>query len=331
MNASAARGRPRVWRQTVALRVGNAPCSWGTLEFEEAQGEQIGYSRMLDELAETGYKGAELGDWGYMPTDPAALRAELEARGLVMLGAFVPVALKHRSAHEPGIATAVRTARLLAAVAAEPMPYLVLADDNGTDSGRTLNAGRITPELGLTAAEWRIFAAGANAVARAVLEETGLRTVFHHHCAGYVETPAEIERFLELTNPKLVGLVFDTGHYAYGAGGECDVAAALARLQDRVWYVHFKDCDPEVARRARAESWDYFQALRHGLFCELGKGCVNFPAVLRRLAERDYGGYVLVEQDVLPGMGSPKESARRNREYLWSIERNLEDAACATE
>ena len=101
------------------LRVGNAPCSWGTLEFEAAKGEQTGYSRMLDELAETGYTGTELGDWGYMPTDPAALRAELARRSLVMLGAFVPVALKNRSAHEAGALTAVRTARLLAAVATE--------------------------------------------------------------------------------------------------------------------------------------------------------------------------------------------------------------------
>ena len=81
------------------LMVGNAPCSWGTLEFDEAKGEQIQFGRMLDELAEAGYTGTELGDWGYMPTDPAALRAELDKRGLVMLGAFVPVALKHASAH----------------------------------------------------------------------------------------------------------------------------------------------------------------------------------------------------------------------------------------
>jgi inosose dehydratase len=52
----------------------------------------------------------------------------------------------------------------------------------------------------------------------------------------------------------------------------------------------------------------------------LGKGSVDFPAVLRWLAGRGYDGYVLVEQDVLPGMGSPRESARRNRGYLRSIE-----------
>jgi inosose dehydratase len=59
------------------------------------------------------------------------------------------------------------------------------------------------------------------------------------------------------------------------------------------------------------------------VFCELGKGEVDFPAVLHWLAGRGYGGYVLVEQDVLPGLGAPKESARRNREYLRSIERNF--------
>src|SRR5579872_3625753 len=97
------------------LQVGNAPCSWGTLEFEDAQGGQIEYSRMLDELAETGYTGTELGDWGYMPTDPGALRTELERRGLAMLGAFVPVALRNRQAHDAGIAAALKTAHLLAA------------------------------------------------------------------------------------------------------------------------------------------------------------------------------------------------------------------------
>ncbi len=66
-----------------------------------------------------------------------------------------------------------------------------------------------------------------------------------------------------------------------------------------------------------------FTGLRHGLFCELGKGCVDFPALLKWLSAQDYKGYALVEQDVLPGMGTPKESAQRNREYIRSIETNF--------
>lgn len=304
------------------FRIGNAPCSWGTLEFDAAKGEQIGFDRMLDELAETGYTGTELGDWGYMPTEPARLRAELEKRGLVMLGAFVPVALRDAAAHGPGIAQAVKTATLLAAVAADPKPYLVLADNNGAVPERTRNAGRVTPELGLSREEWKTFAEGANQLGRAVLAATGLRTVFHHHCAGFVETPDEIGRLMELTDPEAVGLVFDTGHYVYGAGN-FDVIAGMERFRERILYVHLKDCDPAVAAEARAKQWDYFEALRHGVFCELGKGGVDFTAVLRWLKQAGYSGYALVEQDVLPGMGAPKESARRNREYLKSLEVTL--------
>jgi len=105
------------------LLVGNAPCSWGTLEFEETkEAKQVPFDRMLDELAVAGYTGTELGDWGYMPTDPSVLRNEIAKRNLVMLGAFVPVAMKYPAAHAAGVANAVKTARLLAAVASTPAP-----------------------------------------------------------------------------------------------------------------------------------------------------------------------------------------------------------------
>ena len=307
------------------IPVGNAPCSWGTLEFEGMQGDRIEYEQMLDELVEAGYSGTELGDWGFMPTELARLSEALASRQLEMLGAYVGVRLSDPQAHAAGQATALKIARLIVA-AAEAVnraakPFLVLADDNGTAPARTQNAGRVTPDLYLNPAGWRTFASGAAQIARAVREETGLRTVFHHHCAGFVETPDEIARLLELTDPDLLGLVFDTGHFAFGAGpdGCAQVVEALDRFAERIWYIHFKDCQPEVAAQSRANDWPYFEALKHGVFSELGQGCVDFPAVLAWLRERDYQGYVLVEQDVLPGMGVPKESAHRNREYLRSI------------
>ena len=303
------------------IRIGNAPCSWGVLEFD-LEGEAAGCTQVLNEMAETGYHGTELGDWGFMPTDPDALAAELTTRGLTLLGAFVPVALKDLASHAPGVEAALKVARLLRAAADRTtgyLPFLVLADNNGSDPVRTQNAGRVTPEMGLSDAEWKVFAAGAELVARAVYIETGLRTVFHHHCAGYVETPDEIARLLSLTDPAVLGLVFDTGHYAFAAGDCTAVADGLERFADRIWYIHFKDCHPEVAAQSRAEGWDYFESVRRGVFCELGKGCVDFPAVAGWLEGRPDLTWGIVEQDVLPGMGKPMESARRNREYLQSI------------
>ena len=279
------------------------------------RGKPPGMFRVLDEIAETGYAGTELGDWGFMPTDPEKLSQEIHRRNLLLLGAFVPVFLKDASAHEAGIEVAVRTARLLAGVEGN-LPLIILADENGRVPDRTKNAGRVTPKMGLTDSDWQIFAEGAMKVAEAVRREAGLRTAFHHHCAGYVETPAEIEKLMALTDPESLGLVFDCGHYRFGGGNPEE---GLRKYGKRVWHFHFKDYHPAVGRQAAEEGWDYFQSVRNGVFCELGKGEVNFPALMKQLQDLGYEGWGVVEQDVLPGMGAPKESARRNREYIRAL------------
>ena len=192
----------------------------------------------------------------------------------------------------------------------------MLSDDPATDPVRTKNAGRITASQGLTPQEWDDAAAAVEMIARAVRDETGLRTVFHHHCAAYVETPAEIDALLQRTDPSLVGLCLDSGHAVYGGGSPL---ALLQRYAARIWHVHFKDCEPAIAARARAERQDYQTALRHGLFCELGKGSVDFAALRQALVDVGYDSWIVVEQDVLPAMGAPLESARRNRQYLASL------------
>ncbi|HEY8600366.1 MAG TPA: TIM barrel protein [Thermomicrobiales bacterium] len=306
-----------------AIPIANAPCSWGTLEFAGLDAQPIGPAQMLDELRETGYSGTELGDWGFMPTEPSALHDELTRRDLALVGAFVPVAFRDAAQHAAGEAAALRAARLLAAasVTQATRPLIILADENGSDPERTRCAGRITTAQGLTAADWQVFAAGVERIARAVMAETGLAVAFHHHCAGFVETPDEIARLLELTDPVTVGLVFDTGHYLYGTG-ESEAAAVqsgLERFWPRIRHVHFKDCHPATAAEARAAGWDYYTAVRNGIFCELGQGAVDFPRAVAWLRQEAYPGWIVVEQDVLPGLGTPRASAERNRRYLHAI------------
>jgi inosose dehydratase len=296
------------------IRVANAPCSWGVLEFDR-EASTAPYDRVLDEIHETGYAGTELGDWGFMPTDPVRLKREVGRRTLQLIGAFVPVALASADAHARGVETAVRTARLLRDAGANDA-FIVLSDDNAGVPAREQNAGRIGTEHTLSDGEWALFGAGAEQIAAAVRDATGLRTVFHPHCGGYVETPGEIDELMKRTDPALLGLVLDTGHIAYGGG---DPLAILERYPRRVWHVHFKDCDQRVAAHAREAGLGYLAAVRSQLFCELGAGDIDFATILSALQRIGYDGWIVVEQDVFPGYGTPADSARRSREYLRSL------------
>ena len=300
--------------QSTMIKVANAPVSWGAIEFENDRGG-LAYGQVLDEIQGTGYVGTELGDWGFLPTEPDALDRELKSRHLELVGAFVQTPLWNPSAYDDGLKRALRAARLLAAVAGD-QPFIILSDDNATVEIRNQNAGRIRPEHGLQPHQWEDLIEGASLIARTVRDETGLRTTFHHHGGGYIETPAEVEELLDRSDPEILGLCLDTGHFAFGGG---DPAEAIRSFADRIWHIHLKDFDPSIASRSQEENWDYLESLRIGVFSELGKGAVDFPAVLRALDSIGFDSWVVVEQDLFPGAGTPKESAIRNRAYLHQL------------
>lgn len=300
------------------MKIANAPCSWGVLEFDlegNTESENIPYVTVLNEMVQTGYVGTELGDWGFFPTDPITLMEELEPRELNLVGAFVPVRFLDRNRFREGVEIALKSADLLKSVDGANA-RIVLSDDNGSESVRTRYAGRIRQDHTLSWNEWTLYAARVEELAQIVREETGVVTVFHHHCGGFVETPQEIETLLSLTDPSLIGLCFDTGHFAFGGG---DPVEGLKRYASRIGHVHFKDFDRKVYKEILREGLDYFGAVERGIFCELGKGSIDFIAVLEQLRQMNYRGWIVVEQDILPGMGTPKESALHNRNYLRSI------------
>src|SRR5690606_11358773 len=119
------------------VRVGNAPISGGVCEIP-AWGPQLPYERGLDEMAQAGYQGAELGPWGYMPGDPKVLGEALRARGLAMAAAFVPVNLRQPGRLEEERENVGSVAALLKALGAR---HILIAD--GGDPLRMSIAGRL--------------------------------------------------------------------------------------------------------------------------------------------------------------------------------------------
>lgn len=296
----------------MTIRIGNAPVSWAIYEFKDIE-PKYKFTRVLDEIASTGYVGTELGPWGYLPSDPSALRVELDKRGLQMISAYVPVKLVDEAAHPAAEADAIRTGKLLAALGAK---YIVLADDNGSVPALINEAGRAQGSR-LSAAQWDVVAKGVDRIARRVNEETGLKFAFHHHCAGYVETPEEVRHLMDRTDADLVGLCLDTGHYQYGGG---DALEAVRTYGSRIRHLHFKDCDMNVRQQCIEKLLNYFDAVGAGVFCELGKGSVDFPTIIKEIEALGYDGWATVEQDILvDDLDAPAQSAARNREYLRGL------------
>ena len=292
------------------IAVANAPCSWGVLEFE-SKAASPGYEQVLDEIAASGYDGTELGDWGFMPTEPAILRERLDRRRLAMVGAFVTTRLADPGSYDASMHTAVETARLLAAVGDGGRPVIVVSDEPTADPIRTGAAGRVQPAMSLTGRQWDDAASGVERIAAAVRDEAGLRTVFHHHCAGYVETPDEIDASCSGPIRRSSACVSIPAMRRTAEARRSSCCRATAR-----------GCGTSTSRTAsrrspsapRQERLDYQHALRRGRLLRAGARQRRFPRCaprpseygLRRLDRRRAGcpagdGLAGRERDTQPG------------------------------
>jgi inosose dehydratase len=279
------------------------------MEVEGWTGQQP-YREVLDEMQNAGYAGTELGPYGYFPAEPDRLTRELAARKLQLVAAFVPIPLAEPELHENAFLETLRVAKLLATAGAR---MIVLAD--AMSPSRMAIAGRVTGNGdGLSDAQWRGAAQILSRTAEAC-RELGLDAVFHHHAGTYIETPREIERLCASVDERLLGLCLDTGHYFYGGG---DPRAALHAYGARIRHLHLKDVRPQVLESVRREDWDFLEAVRRGVFCELGDGAIPFPEIVTALSTAGFSGWAIVEQDtdVRQADVNPLQSAIRSRQYL---------------
>ena len=298
-----------------------APDSWGVLDYPGPSWEQS-YEKMLDEIVEAGYTGTELGPYGFFPTDPKVLQAQLEKRKLNLLASFVPVKMTDPAAGAAVMERIRKVGNLLATLKA---PFLVMADDQSTErnaySGRVYDPGCPT----LTAEQWK-HVGKIVADAEKVAKEFGLDLVFHPHVATYVETPEECERFFDATSHTNIGLCLDTGHCVYGYG---DAVKEAEKYKSKLRFVHIKDCNVTVLREARKKKWTFEEAIEHKVFTIIGQGSIDFLSFFRTLLKNGYSGWSVVEQDVKFGATEipPKVSVTASLKYLKGVIHQLGTAA----
>jgi inosose dehydratase len=289
------------------LSIGNAPCSWG-VEFADDP-RNPPWTRVLDEAKAAGYTGIELGPLGFMPEDPAILGPALRERELTLIGGVLFRPFHDPTRWEQVQDAALRTCRALTAHHAK---RLVLIDS--ISPRRAPTAGRSGEAERLRGAARAGFIDRIRSVARMGVEEFGLDVTMHAHAAGFVEFEDELEGVLDAIEPRLLGVCLDTGHCEYAGFDPVDF---YRRHSQRVTYLHFKDIDPVVRRRAIDERTGFYDACASGLFCNLGEGVVDFRALREALESARFSGWATVEQDRDPkGERSTLADATANLAYL---------------
>jgi inosose dehydratase len=290
------------------LRLGSCPDSWGVWFADDPN--QTPWHRFLDELAEAGYRWLELGPYGYLPTDPARLRDEVDRRGLTVSGQAVFGALHNRDQWEADLRDARQVAELVTALGAR---HVVLLPAGFRDLDGTWLGPRELDEDG-----WRILVDRTSELGRILKEEHGVTAVFHPHADSYVGTQPQVERFLQETDPASVNLCLDTGHIAYYRGDNLEL---LRRYPERIGYLHLKQADPAVVEQVKAEDLWFAEAVRRGVMCEPPHGEPDVEALLDAVDEHLDGElFMIVEQDLYPcDPDDPLPIATRTCKYLRQL------------
>ena len=290
------------------IKVGSCPDSWGVWFADDPK--QIPWNRFLDEVVEAGYEWIELGPYGYYPTDINQLRPEIEDRGLKVCATFLFGHLEDPDDWPRLEKQLMGAGELLSALGAE---YVILIDDLHTD---WFTGKRLRPKF-LNDEEWRQLIATTHKVADIARQEFGLQLLFHSSPDSHVAYENQIERLLEDTDPDRVALAQDIGHLSYRG---VDPVEFVRKHQERIPYLHLKSIDAELQRQVEDDEIPFIKAVGMGIFCELSKGKVNYPAFMKVLEEIDFNGFAVVEQDMYPvHFDKPLPIARRNREYLRKL------------
>jgi inosose dehydratase len=268
--------------------------------------------RVLREMASLGLRATELGPIGYLPLDATQLRETLDAHGLRLVGAFIPLVLHEPSAAD-AYAEADRMAGLLAAAGADVCVAAVVVDQQWS------------PRRELSDAEWERVVRRLDEV-QEIASRHGLTLALHPHAGTLVEQAADVERVLADSD---VGWCIDSGHLLIGG---IDPATFIRDNAERIVHVHLKDVDAALAARVRAGELSLVAATQAGLFRPLGQGDSGIEEVVRLLDRNGYERWLVLEQDTAitgrepPEGDGPVLDVARSIEYLTTLAREREVA-----
>ncbi|SDR99094.1 sugar phosphate isomerase/epimerase family protein [Microterricola viridarii] len=291
----------------MSIVVAGAPVSFGVFELTPTSGDLVlpTADEVVAVLERTGYSGVDLGPVGFLGRGQE-LRERLDRHGLELAGGWIDLPFSDDAAFAralPSLDDALDVFSEVLEAAPSKLPLPTLADSG--DAIRKANP-RGGAGHGLDEAGWDRFAKNL-ATAAARVRARGLEPTFHHHACTFVETPHEIDAYLDASD---VGLTFDTGHMLIGGG---DPLEAWRRWRDRINHLHIKDVHTAVLADVLAEGGGMIDVWSSGSFVPLGEGDLDVEAMMSEVVDSGFDGWLVIEQDVYPQPGD--DPARLERDH----------------
>jgi inosose dehydratase len=295
------------------VRIGVNPLSWMNDDLPSLGGETP-LETALAEGKEIGYEGFEIGN--KFPKDGPGLKAKLDAFGLACVSGWYSGELANDTGDGTVAAEVVRCQAHMDKLRFNGVKVVVYGEVADSVQGRIDTPLSQRPRFADDAA-WQGYAERLNAFGAHLKAMYGITLAYHHHMGAYVESPADIDRLMALTDPAKVGLLFDTGHAYFG--GATDPLPLLQRHAARVVHVHCKDVRPALISRARNEGWSFLNGVLAGTFTVPGDGVIDYDAVLDTLHESGYQGWLVVEAEQDPAVAPSYAYAKKGYQTLRRI------------
>jgi inosose dehydratase len=291
------------------FNLGIHPINWVGEDVKE-HGDSWTFEQIINDIEALGLKGTEMGR--KFPTDLHVLKKELAARDIQLVSQWKSVFFSEPSRRTEELKAYEEHVLFLKEMGSKVISTAEIGGSLHWDPRRTANEREVAR---LDEAGWKNLAEGLNQAGE-IAKAHGMKLTYHHHGGTVVERPEEIDRLLELTDPGLVYLLFDTGHAYYGGS---DPLALLKKHYKRIAYIHLKDIRQEVLDQARAEGVDFASCIRKGVFTVPGDGCLDFQPIFAELIRNGYSGWALLEGEQDPAVHPAFEYAKRSLAFIASI------------
>jgi len=275
----------------VTVRIGINPITWTNDDVPELGGDTP-LDTCLAETRQAGYSGIELG--GKFPRQSAVLKPIMARYGLAVISGWYDgrCAEKEIAAEMDAIGPHLQLLKDMGCA------HVVYADTSRGRHGAIW--APISQRPALSSGEWPAYGRKLTALAER-MADFGVAMAFHHHMGTIVETDEDVGLLMRYTGAA-VGLLYDTGHSAFSGG---DPLALVRRHVKRVVHVHCKDARRAVLDKARRDDMSFMGAVMDGIFTVPGDGFIDYPAILKVLAEQGYSGWLVVEAEQDPKKAEP--------------------------